>query len=135
MHVHLVGVAGTGMGTLAGLLKAAGHRVTGSDTAFYPPMGDALRRYGYPPAELRREPSAWELGGAALGDVPAAIAAGYRLLAFKRKLDRHFEGRARLDPQQGMEENLALNPGAWRHYPHFEMPRVPQLVSAGSSDS
>jgi UDP-N-acetylmuramate: L-alanyl-gamma-D-glutamyl-meso-diaminopimelate ligase len=46
MHVHLVGVAGTGMGTLAGLLKAAGHRVTGSDTAFHPPMGEALARYG-----------------------------------------------------------------------------------------
>jgi len=46
MHVHLIGVAGTGMGSLAGLLKAAGHRVTGSDSAFYPPMGDALARWG-----------------------------------------------------------------------------------------
>ncbi len=34
MHVHLIGVSGTGMGSLAGLLKKAGHRVTGSDTAF-----------------------------------------------------------------------------------------------------
>ena len=46
MHVHLIGVAGTAMGSLAGLLKRAGHRVTGSDTAFYPPMGDALARWG-----------------------------------------------------------------------------------------
>lgn len=46
MHIHLVGVAGTGMGSLAGLLRKAGHRVTGSDTAFYPPMGEALARYG-----------------------------------------------------------------------------------------
>ena len=46
MHVHLVGVAGTGMGALAGLLKAAGHRVSGSDTAFHPPMGEALVRWG-----------------------------------------------------------------------------------------
>jgi UDP-N-acetylmuramate: L-alanyl-gamma-D-glutamyl-meso-diaminopimelate ligase len=46
MHVHLIGVAGTAMGSLAGLLKRAGHRVTGSDTAFYPPMGDALQRWG-----------------------------------------------------------------------------------------
>jgi UDP-N-acetylmuramate: L-alanyl-gamma-D-glutamyl-meso-diaminopimelate ligase len=46
MHVHLIGVAGTGMGSLAGLLKKAGHRVTGSDSAFYPPMGDALARWG-----------------------------------------------------------------------------------------
>ena len=34
------------MGSLAGLLKKAGHRVTGSDSAFYPPMGDALVRWG-----------------------------------------------------------------------------------------
>jgi UDP-N-acetylmuramate: L-alanyl-gamma-D-glutamyl-meso-diaminopimelate ligase len=46
MHVHLIGVAGTAMGSLAGLLKRAGHRVTGSDTAFYPPMGEALQRWG-----------------------------------------------------------------------------------------
>jgi len=46
VHVHLVGVAGTGMGALAGLLRSAGHRVTGSDTAFHPPMGEALERWG-----------------------------------------------------------------------------------------
>ncbi|MFO0762082.1 MAG: Mur ligase family protein [Byssovorax sp.] len=46
MHVHFVAVAGTGMGALAGLFKAAGHEVSGSDTAFYPPMGPALERWG-----------------------------------------------------------------------------------------
>jgi len=46
MHVHLIGVCGTGMGPLAGLLVAAGHRVTGSDQAFHPPMGPALERWG-----------------------------------------------------------------------------------------
>ena len=46
MHVHLVGVAGTGMGALAGLLAAAGHKVSGSDVAFHPPMGPALARWG-----------------------------------------------------------------------------------------
>jgi len=34
------------MGSLAGLLRAEGHRVTGSDQAFYPPMGDALQAWG-----------------------------------------------------------------------------------------
>jgi UDP-N-acetylmuramate: L-alanyl-gamma-D-glutamyl-meso-diaminopimelate ligase len=34
------------MGSLAGLLKRLGHRVTGSDSAFYPPMGEALARWG-----------------------------------------------------------------------------------------
>lgn len=46
LHVHFVAVAGTGMGALAGLCAAAGYRVTGSDVAFYPPMGDALRAWG-----------------------------------------------------------------------------------------
>ncbi|MGB3053206.1 MAG: Mur ligase domain-containing protein, partial [Polyangiales bacterium] len=34
MHVHLIGIAGTGMSALAALLVEAGHRVSGSDTAF-----------------------------------------------------------------------------------------------------
>src|SRR5690606_36975093 len=46
MHIHLIGVAGTGMAALAGLLKSAGHVVSGSDTAFNPPMGPALERWG-----------------------------------------------------------------------------------------
>jgi UDP-N-acetylmuramate: L-alanyl-gamma-D-glutamyl-meso-diaminopimelate ligase len=46
MHIHFVGVAGTGMGALAGLFKASGHVVSGSDVAFYPPMGPALERWG-----------------------------------------------------------------------------------------
>ena len=34
------------MASLAGMLKAQGHRVTGSDKAFYPPMSDELVRLG-----------------------------------------------------------------------------------------
>ncbi|QQR91141.1 MAG: UDP-N-acetylmuramate:L-alanyl-gamma-D-glutamyl-meso-diaminopimelate ligase [Myxococcales bacterium] len=45
MHIHFVGVAGTGMGPLAGLLRSQGHRITGSDTAFYPPIGPALEAW------------------------------------------------------------------------------------------
>src|SRR5256885_2321518 len=43
-RIHLVGVAGTGMGSFAGMLKAAGYDVTGSDANVYPPMGDMLRQ-------------------------------------------------------------------------------------------
>lgn len=46
MLVHFIAVAGTGMGALAGLFKAAGHTVSGSDVSFYPPMGPALERWG-----------------------------------------------------------------------------------------
>ncbi len=46
MRVHLVGVSGTGMAQLALLLRDAGHDVSGSDTAFDPPMGPALEVAG-----------------------------------------------------------------------------------------
>ena len=45
-RVHLVGVAGTGMGAFAGMLKAAGYGVTGSDENVYPPMSEMLRDWG-----------------------------------------------------------------------------------------
>src|SRR5512147_2778733 len=45
-RIHLVGVAGTGMGAFAGMLKAAGYQVTGSDENVYPPMSDMLRDWG-----------------------------------------------------------------------------------------
>lgn len=45
-RIHLVGVAGTGMGSFAGMLKAAGYEVSGSDENVYPPMSDMLRTWG-----------------------------------------------------------------------------------------
>lgn len=46
MRIHVTAVAGTGMGALAGLLQELGHEVSGSDVAFYPPMGPALESWG-----------------------------------------------------------------------------------------
>ena len=45
-HVHLIAICGTAMGSLAGMLRRAGHRVTGSDDHVYPPMSDFLRSEG-----------------------------------------------------------------------------------------
>ena len=42
MHIHLIGVCGTAMATLAALLKSRGHDVRGSDQHVYPPMSDFL---------------------------------------------------------------------------------------------
>ncbi len=59
-RIHLVGVAGTGMGSFAGMLKAAGYEVTGSDENVYPPMSDMLKAWGiealtpYAPGNLDR---------------------------------------------------------------------------------
>ena len=41
-HIHLIGICGTAMASLAGMLKQRGFRVTGSDAAAYPPMSDFL---------------------------------------------------------------------------------------------
>ncbi len=48
MKVHLIGIGGTGMGAVAGLLAEAGHEVRGSDAAVYPPMSDQLTALGVP---------------------------------------------------------------------------------------
>jgi len=50
-HVHLIGVCGTAMASLAGMLKQRGFRVTGSDAAAYPPMSDFLASLSIPVAE------------------------------------------------------------------------------------
>jgi UDP-N-acetylmuramate: L-alanyl-gamma-D-glutamyl-meso-diaminopimelate ligase len=42
-HIHLIGICGTAMASLAGLLQLKGHHITGSDQAAYPPMSDLLR--------------------------------------------------------------------------------------------
>jgi UDP-N-acetylmuramate: L-alanyl-gamma-D-glutamyl-meso-diaminopimelate ligase len=41
-HIHLIGICGTAMASLAGMLQQQGHRITGSDAAAYPPMSDLL---------------------------------------------------------------------------------------------
>lgn len=46
MHVHILGVCGTFMGSLARLAKALGHHVSGSDANVYPPMSTQLEEAG-----------------------------------------------------------------------------------------
>ncbi|AZZ36745.1 UDP-N-acetylmuramate:L-alanyl-gamma-D-glutamyl-meso-diaminopimelate ligase [Bdellovibrio sp. qaytius] len=45
-HVHLMGICGTAMASLAGLLKDKGYKVTGSDSNPYPPMSTQLESLG-----------------------------------------------------------------------------------------
>jgi UDP-N-acetylmuramate: L-alanyl-gamma-D-glutamyl-meso-diaminopimelate ligase len=47
-HIHLMGVCGSGMAALAGMLQQSGFRVTGSDNQVYPPMSDFLAELGIP---------------------------------------------------------------------------------------
>jgi UDP-N-acetylmuramate: L-alanyl-gamma-D-glutamyl-meso-diaminopimelate ligase len=46
MHLHILGICGTFMGSLAAIAREAGHRVTGCDAGVYPPMSDQLRALG-----------------------------------------------------------------------------------------
>ncbi len=49
-HIHIMGVGGTAMAALAGLLVAKGYRVTGSDgNVVYAPMSDVLANIGIEP--------------------------------------------------------------------------------------
>ena len=50
-HIHLIGICGTAMASLAGMLQQRGFHVTGSDAAAYPPMSDFLATLGIPLAQ------------------------------------------------------------------------------------
>src|ERR1022692_524673 len=50
-HIHLIGICGTAMASLAGMLRQRGHYVTGSGVAAYPPMSDFLAALGIPVAQ------------------------------------------------------------------------------------
>jgi UDP-N-acetylmuramate: L-alanyl-gamma-D-glutamyl-meso-diaminopimelate ligase len=69
-HIHLSGICGTAMASLAGLLQLEGHRITGSDKAAYPPMSDQLRAMGidvmepYAEANLSPAPDLVVIGNA-----------------------------------------------------------------------
>lgn len=45
-HIHMMGICGTAMGSLAGILQSMGYRVTGSDRNVYPPMSTQLEELG-----------------------------------------------------------------------------------------
>jgi len=47
-HIHLIGICGTAMASLAGMLKQRDFHVTGSDAAAYPPMSDFLTGLNIP---------------------------------------------------------------------------------------
>ena len=47
-HIHLIGICGTAMASLAGMLKQREFHVTGSDAAAYPPMSDFLASLNIP---------------------------------------------------------------------------------------
>ncbi|EKF75808.1 UDP-N-acetylmuramate:L-alanyl-gamma-D-glutamyl-meso-diamino [Alcanivorax hongdengensis A-11-3] len=77
MHIHILGICGTFMGSLAQLAQAQGHRVTGCDQNVYPPMSDQLAAagieltQGYDPAQLDPAPDLVVIGNALSRGNPA----------------------------------------------------------------
>ncbi|MDM3871482.1 UDP-N-acetylmuramate:L-alanyl-gamma-D-glutamyl-meso-diaminopimelate ligase [Porticoccus sp. W117] len=70
MHIHILGICGTFMGSLAQLAVASGHRVSGCDANVYPPMSTQLEQagidiiQGYDPAQLEPAPDLVVIGNA-----------------------------------------------------------------------
>jgi len=77
MHIHILGICGTFMGSLAQLAKDLGHRVTGSDANVYPPMSTQLEQagieliQGYDPSQLEPAPDLVIVGNAMSRGNPA----------------------------------------------------------------
>jgi len=70
MHIHILGICGTFMGSLALLAKARGLRVSGCDANVYPPMSTQLQQAGidliegFDPSQLSPRPDVVVIGNA-----------------------------------------------------------------------
>jgi UDP-N-acetylmuramate: L-alanyl-gamma-D-glutamyl-meso-diaminopimelate ligase len=103
VKVHLIGIGGTGMGAVAGLLAESGHEVRGSDAAVYPPMSEQLAELGVPvmmpyaEANLAWQPELVVVGnvhGKDHVEVKAAQALGIPLTSFPAVIgERLLEGK------------------------------------------
>jgi len=98
-HVHLIGIGGTGMTALAGLLQASGCRVTGSDRALYPPTSTILERLGlevfsgFEPAHLKPAPDLVVVGNAASrgnSEIEATLDRNLRYTSMPRLIAERF---------------------------------------------
>ena len=78
-HLHIIGICGTGTTQVATLLKQLGFKVTGSDKAFYPPMGDIVKSIvdkvfeGYLKENLNSKPDFIIVGNSIRADNPEVV--------------------------------------------------------------
>ncbi len=79
-HIHLMGICGTGVGALAGMLQTLGYEISGSDQQVYPPMSDFLAGLGikvmsgYQAANLSPRPDLVIVGNVITRQNPEAAA-------------------------------------------------------------
>lgn len=100
-HIHLIAVCGVGMASLAGLLKAQGYRVTGSDQNVYPPMSTYLAQagihvqLGFDPQHLTDRPDLVIIGNAvsrANPEAEAVLDSNIPYLSFPQALGKFLIG-------------------------------------------
>ena len=158
-HVHLVAVAGVGMASLAGMLRAGGYDVTGSDQAVYPPMSTVLAdlgiavREGYRAENLVPRPDLVVVGNAMSRgnpEVEAMLAAGIPYCSMPEALMRFFMGKRRRAVVAGTHGKTTTSAllswvlhetggdpsfmvgGACRNFPHnFRLGTGPWFVAEG----
>ena len=97
--IYLMGICGTGMAGLAGLLKQKSYNVRGSDSQAYPPMGDLLKglgipvHIGYGEENLSSRPDLVIIGNVIRRDNPEAVYVlreGIPYMSFPQALARFF---------------------------------------------
>ncbi|CAG37659.1 UDP-N-acetylmuramate:L-alanyl-gamma-D-glutamyl-meso-diaminopimelate ligase [Desulfotalea psychrophila] len=102
-HIHILGICGTGMAALAGMLQSLGYRISGSDQQVYPPMSDFLVDLGvhlhqpYSAKNLSQEPDLVIIGNVIRRSNEEALEVGRRglpYLSFPQAL-AHFFIRSR----------------------------------------
>ena len=100
-HIHLTAICGVGMASLAGLLKARGYRITGSDQNIYPPMSTYLADIGihvlggFRGEHLLPRPDLVVIGNAVSRDNPeaeAVLAQAIEYISFPHALGRFLIG-------------------------------------------
>jgi UDP-N-acetylmuramate: L-alanyl-gamma-D-glutamyl-meso-diaminopimelate ligase len=98
-HIHIMGICGTGMAALAGMLRDSGYTITGSDSQVYPPMSTYLDQLqipvnnGYGADNLTPTPDLVIVGNVITRKNPEAIAlSGLNIpyLSFPQALSHFF---------------------------------------------
>lgn len=98
-HIHLMGICGTGMAALAGMLRDSGYTITGSDSQVYPPMSTYLEKLqipvhnGYGAENLTPTPDLVVVGNVITRKNPEAIALSTQdipYLSFPQALSHFF---------------------------------------------
>ena len=105
-NIYLIAICGTGMAALAGLLRGAGYRVSGSDTNIYPPMSVLLENAGIPVLPgYRKENITGDIDLVIVGnavsktneEVQSVLEAGLDYMSFPEALSHFFlDGRKSL---------------------------------------